>query len=172
MARVGVAIAAVAAVVVAGVAPVSAGTSKAVHGKGRLLSQMLVFADPPDGKKEKPAFYRYHVYFRTAGAFATSGHSAGPLEVDDAISQEADAVAHLGGGKPRGRCYAWTILTTRRLSPKVTKKQAGDTVTVRLDAYKTAVQVRKNVKMDAWPRKLNNDPAVKKAVRKIGCPRA
>jgi hypothetical protein len=148
----------------------SAATTKHVHGKGRLLSPVLVFASLPDGK-EKPAFYQYHVYFRTAGAFATSGHSAGSLEVDDAIGREADDVAHLGAGTPRGRCYSWTIVTLRKLSSKVTKKRAGDTVTVRLDAYKTAKQVRRNVRMGAWPRKANLDPAVEKAVRGIGCPR-
>jgi hypothetical protein len=144
----------------------SAAATKQVHGKGRLVSPVLVFASPPKGNK-KTDYGDYQVYFRTAAGFAGPGHETGTIRVDDAISYGSDDLSHAGGGKPSGRCYRWAVVTTRKLSPKLTKKEAGDNVTVRLHAYHTALQVRK-VKMLGWYPE-GGYAAAKKAVAKIGC---
>ena len=163
-ARVTVSVAVVVVVVLAVSAAMSAAAAKQVQGKGRLLAPVLVFASPPKGEKGT-AEGLYGVYFRTAAGFAGPGHPPGTMEVDDAISQESEVVAHYGGGRPSGRCYGWAVWTTRKLSPKLTKKHAGDTVTVRFHAYHTALQVRK-VTMRATPTRTSS---WKKAVAKIGC---
>jgi len=60
--------------------------------------------------------------------------------------------------------------TERRTSaPKLTKKHVGDTVKVRFRLTDTTPQVR-TVRLRAWPRRYNDDPTVKRAVARIGCP--
>jgi len=149
------------------VIPAVAATKQA-HGKGRLLAPVLVFFTPAKGNKKSQTAY-YHVYFRTAAGIAGPGHMPGSIRVDDVADDDSELLSALGAGSPSGRCYRWTLMTTPKYSPKLTRKKVGDTVAVRLRLYDTDLQVRR-ARLRDWTSRSNGDPGVKKAIRKIGCP--